>query len=131
MLRLTWPNTSLRSAAESISIRLSSAEDGVLSFSAFLNSSMNELRLNWYMWLSARRSRMRKYSLDPWAAMGRYALRCSSRDSCSVVDSSRDSFTVVPFAFVSSSDVMSCSFSRILPVEVASVSSNVFSSPAS
>ena len=58
-------------------------------------------------------------------------MRCSSKDSCSVVDSSKDSFTVVPFALVSSSEVMSCVFSRMLPVEVARVSSKVFSSPAS
>ena len=41
---------------------------------------------------------------EPCAAMGRYALRCLSSDSCRVVDSSRDSFTVVPFALVSSRD---------------------------
>ena len=60
MLRLTWPNTSLSSATESISIRLSNAADGVLSLRAVLKRRMKELRLNWYMWLSARRSRVRK-----------------------------------------------------------------------
>ena len=56
-------------------------DDGALPLSADLNNATKEFKLNWYMFDSARRSRVRKNIFDPCSAIGRYAFRCSSSDS--------------------------------------------------
>ena len=55
---------------------------GVSVASALRNSLRNVARLNWYMWFSRRRSRMRKKMSEPRCATGAYTLRWLSSEPC-------------------------------------------------
>ena len=83
------------------------------------------------MWLMVDKSWRRKNIRDPRMATGRYMRRCSSRDFCSRVDSSRDSDMVLLLTLASFSDSRSSLFSKMFPWDVARVCRSIFSRDAS